>query len=136
MSDAVEANLALAHRAYEAWNEGGMEAVAEYLAPDAVVHPAPEAPDQGVRPIAVRVRQLSAAMGDLRLKVRSLEGIGEYVLAVLEMTAEGSASGALVAAPYFQLVRWEDGRVREIRGFFDADQAQREYERLAGSPSG
>ena len=137
----MEANLALTRRAYELWNEGGVEAMVEHLiAPDIVFHPSPEFPDasvfRGAEAVAARLRELIELLGDFQTKVRSLEGRGDWVLAAFEVSVVGAASGAPVTTPVFHLLRYGGSRVREIWIYLDADQARREYERLAGSRSG
>ncbi len=141
MSDGVEANLVLTRQGYELWNAGGAEAMAEHFwAPDVVLYASPEAPDRGIwrgaEEVVARMHEFIEAMGHIQVRVRSLEGRGEWVLAALDASLVGSVSGAPVAASYFQVLRWGAGRVREIRSFLDADQARCEYERLAGIPSG
>ena len=141
MSGAEEANVAVARSVYELWNAGGLEAVVEqFFAPDIVAHSPPEFPDAGVyhgaEAVVARLRGIFEAVGPYHLTVRSLEGRGDWVLASLEIRIEGAGSGAVAAAPYFQLARYAEDRVREVRGFFDADEARREYERLAGPPGG
>jgi ketosteroid isomerase-like protein len=132
----VEENVALARRAYEVWNTGGPEAmVAHVWAPDVVFREAPEFPDTGVfrgaEAVAARMRELIVAMGHFQVNVRSLEGRGDCVLAIFDVSTEGISSGAAVSTPYFQVNRFGEGRIREFRSYLDSDQARREYERLA-----
>jgi ketosteroid isomerase-like protein len=137
VSDAVEANLALAQRAYELWNTGGLEAMIEHVVtPDMVFHEIPEAPDTGVfrgAEVAARMREIVEMGGHFQLKVRSLEGRGDHVLAALDMSARGTSSGVAGTMPLFHVLRVGEGRLREMRAYLDADQARREYERLTSS---
>ena len=114
--------------------------VEHVIAPEIVFHASPEFPDasvlRGAAAVAARMRELIEALGDVQIKVRSLEGRGDWVLASLEISVVGAASGAPVTAPFFHVLRYEAGRVHEIHLYRDGDQARREYERLAGSPSG
>ena len=61
----------------------------------------------------------------------SLEGRGDYVLSSVEVSVTGPTSGAAVTTPVFQLMRYEEGRLQELRDFLDEDQARSEYERLS-----
>ena len=49
----------------------------------------------------------------------------------VEVRVEGPSSGAAVNTPFFQLMRYRDGRLEELRDFLDGDQARAEYERLS-----
>jgi ketosteroid isomerase-like protein len=136
VSDAVEANIALARRSYELWNTRGLDAVAEQVwAPDIVFHEIPEAPDaavfRGAEAVAARARRLIELGGHFQFEVRSLEGRGDYVLSDLEQTSVGATSGVTLTTRVFHVARYVGGRLHELRSYIDADQARHEYERLA-----
>lgn len=141
MGDVVEANLALTRRGYELWNTGGVQAMFDHVyAPDVVYHEISELPDGGVfrgaAAVAARLGELVEALSHFQMDVRSLEGRGEYVLAAVDVSVEGAGSGAAMTGAFFHVFRCRGSRIREIRAFLDADQARREYERLATAPSG
>jgi ketosteroid isomerase-like protein len=137
VSQPVEANMALARRGYELWNEGGVDAWRELWAPEIVFHEAPELPDTGVfhgaEALAAHGRDLIEAVGHFQWKVLSLEGRGDHVLSILEVSVEGASSGAAVTTPFFHVARYEGRQLHELRSFGDGDQARREYERLSAS---
>ena len=135
MGEPVEANIALARRGYELWNTGGVQAMIDHVyAPDVVYHEVPEFPDAGVfrgaAAVAARLGELVDAMGDIQMEVRSLEGRGDYVLAAIEASAKGVASGAPMTTPLFHVFRGSGSRFSEVRAYLGGDQARREYERL------
>ncbi len=136
MSDTVKANLAQVRWALELWNAEGVEASFEHVwAADIVFYEAPEFPDSGVfrgaEALAARCRELIEDVGHFKWKVLSLEGHGDYVLAALELSAEGSSSGAAVRTPYFHVARVGGGRTLELRSYLDGDHARRDYERFS-----
>ena len=130
-------NAALARRQYEVWNTGGLEASMEQIwAPDIVYHESPEQPDtgvfHGVEAMADHLRELMAS-GRFRHEVLSVDARGDWTLTALEIDLEGASSGLRTAARVFHVSRWKDGRVQELRSFFDGDQARREYDELSAT---
>jgi ketosteroid isomerase-like protein len=135
MSDAAEANMALVRRTYALWNIAGPEPLVKHIwQPDVVFHETPEMPDagvyRGVEAVAARMWELIEAGGHLQMRVRSLEGCGDYVLAVCEMRARGALSGLRLTRQICHVMRCGGGRVREFRAHFDCRQARRDYQRL------
>jgi hypothetical protein len=95
VTDTVEANLALTRRLYDLWNGKGVEAmVAHMWAPDVVFHEAPELPDAdvfwGAAAVAARMEELIEVGGHFQVKLRSIEGRGDCVLAGFDLSAEGA----------------------------------------------
>ena len=129
-------NSQLARREYDLWNTGGIEASIEHVwAPDIVYHESPEQPDtgvfEGVEAMAAHLRDLRAS-GHFRLDLRSVEEHGDWTLSTLEISLQGASSGAQAGTQVFHVSRWVDGRVQEMRSFFDGEQARGEFERLSG----
>ena len=135
VTDAVEANLALARRVYELWNTGGVEAFEQIWAPDIVFYETPEFPDTGVfrgaEAFAAHCRELMQQVGHFQWTVQSLEGRGDYVLSTLEVSVAGTSSGAAVTTPFFHVARYADDRLFEMRSYLDGDQARVDYERFS-----
>ena len=136
MSEAVLSNVELTRRAFALWNAGGVEAWVEHeWAPDIVFHDLPEAADtgtfRGVEEVASRHRPIAEALGHIQVEIRSVDDRRDFTLATLELRMEGSSSGVPLTGPLLEVLRWEDGRLRESRYYTDADHAQREYERLS-----
>lgn len=136
VSDPVPTNSALIRRAYELWSTGAVEALLEHVfTPDIVLYDIPDAPDtgtfRGADEVAAHIRTIMAALGHMQYEVRSVEERGDYGLATLEMSVKGASSGVALTLPSFQVSRWTNGRMRELRAYLDADQAREEYERLS-----
>jgi ketosteroid isomerase-like protein len=135
VSETVDANLAITRRWYEEWNREGLPGFERVWAPDIVLHEAQEFPETGVfrgaKELAGHVRDLLEDGGHFKMLPRSLEGRGDHVLAVVDVSVKGPTSGAEVTTPFFQVMRYEDGRLKELRDFLDRDQARAVYERLS-----
>ena len=134
----IDANLALVRRTYELWNLGGPEPlVAHIWPPDVVFYETPEMPDtgvyRGVEAVADRIRDLVEMAGHFQMRICSLEGCGDYVLAACEMSARGAVSGLRLTRCIFHVLRCGGGRVREFRAHFDARRARRDFERLCAA---
>ena len=139
MAHPVDANLALVRRTYELWNIGGPEPLVEHIwPPDVVFHETPEMPDtgvyRGVEAVAGRMRELVEAAGHFQMRVCSLEGCGDYVLAICEIRAKGALSGLRLTRRICHVLRCRGGRVGEFRAHFDCRRARNDYERLCQRP--
>jgi hypothetical protein len=82
------------------------------------------------------LHDLVAALGHFQMHVRSIEGRGNHVMAAIELSIEGTGSGAAMTGAFFHVVRCSGSQIREVRTYQDAAQARREYERLTATPSG
>jgi ketosteroid isomerase-like protein len=137
VSDTVDANLAVSRRWYEEWNSEGLPGFQRIWAPGIVLHEAPEFPETGVfrgaEALAGHVRDLVADGGHFQMVPRSLDGRGDYVFSVVDVSIRGPHSGAAVTTPVFQVMRYRDGRLEELWDFLDEGQARSEYERLIGA---
>jgi hypothetical protein len=136
VGEKLSTNLELARRTYDLWNAAGVDAVVERLwAPHVVFHDAPEVPDadvfRGVEAVGSRIRAIMESLGPMRQRVRSLEERDDYTLAALELTFKGASSGVQATTPLFQIIRWEDGLVREFWNYTDGDEARRDFEHLS-----
>ena len=134
----VDANLALVRRSYELWNRDGLEPLIEQIwPPDIVFHETVELPDagvyRGVEAVAGRMRDLVEAAGHFQMSVRTLEGCGEYVLAVCELNARGAATGLRLTQRLCHVFRCRGGRVREFRAHLDCRRARLDYEQLCAA---
>jgi ketosteroid isomerase-like protein len=137
VSETVDANLAITRRWYEEWNSEGLPGFERVWAPDIVLHEASEFPETGVfegaEAMADHVRDLLEDGGHFQMLPRSLEGRGDYVLSVVEISVKGPSSGAAVTTPFFQVMRYRDGRLQELWDFLDEGRARGEYERLSAT---
>jgi ketosteroid isomerase-like protein len=134
VTETVDANLAITCRWYEDWNSEGLPGFERVWAPDIVLYEAAEFPETGVfrgaEEMADHIRGLLEGGGHFKMVPRELNGRGDWVISEVEVTVEGPSSGAAVTTPFFQLMRYRDGRLQELRDFLDGDQARAEYERL------
>jgi ketosteroid isomerase-like protein len=137
VTETVDANLAITRRWYEEWNREGLPGFERVWSPDIVLYEAPEFPETGVfrgaEELADHVRGLLEGGGHFKMVPRSLEGRGDYIFSAVEVSVEGPSSGAAVTTPFFQLMRYREGRLEELRDFLDEGQARAEYERLTVS---
>jgi ketosteroid isomerase-like protein len=140
VSDSVKANLALSRRLYEDWNADGLEGLMPFLAHDMVFYETPDNPEtgvfRGVEEFAAHVRQLVEGAGHFHMNPISLEGRGDYVFSLFEVSFVGRSSGAPVASNYSHLLRWAGDRVVELRTYSgrERDRAVADYERLSSPP--
>jgi ketosteroid isomerase-like protein len=132
----VEKNLAITRGWYEEWNREGLPGFERVWAPDIVLFEAEDFPETGVfrgtRELASHVRELLADGGHFQMVPVSLEGRGDYVLSALQVTVKGPHSGAAVTTPFFQVMRYRDGLIVELRDFLDEERARGVYEVLTG----
>jgi len=127
-------NLARTRRWYEEWNSEGLPGFERVWAPGIVLHEATEFPETGVfrgaQALADHVRDLLEDGGHFQIVPRSLEGRGEYVFSIVDVSVKGPHSGAAVTTPFFQVMRYRGGRLEELWDFLDEDRARSEYEDL------
>jgi ketosteroid isomerase-like protein len=126
-----------ARRGYEAFNEGGVEAILVFLEPDIEwvnEHPVPMrgtyVGHDGVRKY---FEELGALFEDLRLEPEEFIPVGnEYVLVFLRVRGRGITTGVADAQPIANL--WKVGKrgAAQVRLFYDRADALRS----AGLPEG
>jgi ketosteroid isomerase-like protein len=137
VSETVDANLARTRRWYEEWNSEGLPGFERVWSPDIVLHEASEFPETGIfrgaAALAEHTRDLLEGGGHFQMVPRSLEGRGDFVFSVVEVSVKGPHSGAAVTTPFFQVMRYRDGRLEELWDFLDEETARGEYERLSAT---
>jgi ketosteroid isomerase-like protein len=115
-------------RAFEAWNEGGPEGVAQFWAEDVVYREGPGWPDAGVfegRDAAVaRMHSLIELIGPIEVRLDDLIEVGDgRFVAYVGMVGQGGDG------PYTQsfavVERVRDGLVAEVDYYLDRAQALR-----------
>src|SRR5262249_3022291 len=131
----VEENVARTRRWYAEWNDEGLPGFERVWADDIVLHEAPEFPEtgefRGTEDLRRHVEELLEDGGHFRMEPVSVEGHGDHVLAAVNVSVRGPVSGASATTPFFQVMRYRDGLIVELRDFLDEGQARTEYERLA-----
>ena len=135
MTGTVESNIARTRRWYAEWNDEGLPGFERVWADDIVLHEASDFPEtgvfRGIDELRRHVEELLRDGGHFKMEPVSVEGRSDYVLAAVEVRVQGPASGATATTPFFQLMRYRDGLLIELRDFLDGDRARDEYERLA-----
>ena len=127
----MEPDLEIAKRMFEAWNSGNVDRMTEYWSDDGdwIWEDAPEIPDarvvRGREQVEEHLKGVIGFMGEMEIKVEELVDLGDEVLAVTRFNVRGAQSGIELDAPAFQLIRFENGRVRRYRMFMDREQALR-----------
>ena len=127
----MEPDLEIAKRMFEAWNSGNVDRMTEFWSDDGdwIWEDAPEIPDarvvRGREQVEEHLRGVIGLMGEMEIKVEELVDLGDEVLAVIRFNVHGAQSGIELDVPAFQLLRFENGRVRRYRMFMDREQALR-----------
>jgi ketosteroid isomerase-like protein len=121
----------IAQRMIAAWNSGNVDRMIEFWAEDGdwVYEDPPDLPDarvlRGREEVEAHLRDLIATLGEMELTVEEMADVEDELLVVTRFTTQGAQSGIQVDATIFQLVDFENGRVRRYRTFTDRDQALR-----------
>ena len=116
-----EENVEIVRRAFEAWNEGGPEALKQFMAEEFELHDPPTLPD----PRVVRGRDSAAAhltdqvkvLGDMKVTIVDVRARGGTVVVRMEVTIHGAESGVDVPGELSQVSEVADGRVQQMRFF-------------------
>ena len=114
-------DLDRARAMYDAWNEGGVDRMIDFWWDDATWEDHPEVPDRriirGRENVEARLREVIELIGDLKMEVIELEELGDEILGSVQLRVVGSASGISLDTPAFNLIRFENGRIRRYRNF-------------------
>lgn len=127
----MDPDLEIAKRMFDAWNSGNVDRMTEFWSDDGdwIWEDAPEIPDarvvRGREQVEEHLRGVIGLMGEMEIKVEELVDLGDEVLAVIRFNVHGAQSGIELDVPAFQLLRFENGRVRRYRMFMDREQALR-----------
>jgi ketosteroid isomerase-like protein len=113
--------------AYEAFNEGGVEAILERLAPDFQVRDRQTSPDRETRYGREGVKQLfdsyMEAFDALRLEPEEFIDAGDQVVVALRQHVRGKGSGAEFVGQIAHAWTVRDGAVQRLRIFKDKETA-------------
>ena len=109
--------------AYEAFNEGGVDAILERLAPDFQVRDRQTSPDRETRYGREGIKQLfdsyMEAFDALRLEPEEFLDAGDQVIVALRQHIRGKGSGAEVVGEIAHVWTVRDGAVQRLRIFKD-----------------
>jgi ketosteroid isomerase-like protein len=113
--------------AYDAFNEGGVEAILERLAPDFQVRDRPTSPDRETRYGKEGIKQLfdsyMEAFDALRLEPEEFIDAGDQVVVSLHQRVRGKGSGAEVVGHIAHVWTMHEGAVQSLRIFGDKHSA-------------
>ena len=117
--------------AFAAWNDGGFDALLEYLAPDVEWHAPPDYPEgdvwHGREALARDWRdQFDSVFSESTVELAELLRAPQGWYAVIRSTARAEASGMGVEWQTFFLTRLDEGRFKEVWLFLDEAQAREE----------
>ena len=127
----MNADVEIAKKMFDAWNSGNVDRMTEFWSDDGdwIWEDAPEIPDarvvRGREQVEEHLRGVMALMGEMEIKVEELVDLGDEVLAVIQFSVRGAQSGIELDVPSYQLLRFENGRVRRYRMFMEREQALR-----------
>jgi len=113
--------------AYEAFNEGGVEAILERLAPEFQVRDRESAPDRQTRYGKEGIKQLfdsyMEAFDALRLEPEEFIDAGDQIVVSLQQCVRGKGSGAEVMGRLAHVWTLREGAVMRLRIFKDKESA-------------
>jgi uncharacterized protein len=113
--------------AYEAFNEGGVEAIFERLAPGFQVRDRESSPDRQTRHGKEGIKQLfdsyMEAFDALRLEPEEFIDAGDQIVVSLHQRIRGKGSGAEVVGRIAHVWTMRDGAAHRLRIFSDKERA-------------
>ena len=114
-------------RGYQAFNEGGVNAVLRWLAPEITVHDRESGPDRETHHGLIGVKQLFESMMEAfdQLTLEPLEFIecGEEIVVVLRQRARGRGSGVELETEVAHVWAMGEGAPAGLRIYRDKEQA-------------
>jgi ketosteroid isomerase-like protein len=110
-------------RVYQAFNEGGVEAILELLSPSFQVRDRETSPDRQTRHGKQGIKDLFAsymeAFDALRLEPEEFIQVGDQIVVSLQQEIRGKGSGAKVSGRIAHVWTISDGEVDRLRIFGD-----------------
>jgi hypothetical protein len=115
---------------YDAVSAGRVEEVAPYLHPGCVFIDPVELPDGGRHvgrdDVVAYLREWTHTWSVVRISIEEYHGEGARLGAWVRIDLRGAASGVMTEMRLFQVVDFEDGLVRHVRGYFDREEGMAE----------
>jgi ketosteroid isomerase-like protein len=113
--------------AYEAFDEGGVEAILDRVAPDFELRDRESAPDRstlvGGEGILELVRLNMEVFDELELEPTEFIDRGDVVIVVLRMRVRGRSSGAAVDSETIHVWEFSEGRATRMQIYADRQRA-------------
>jgi uncharacterized protein len=114
-------------RGYEAFNEGGVDAIVSQLAPEIQIHDRESSPDRETYHGRVGIRELfeatAEAFDELRLEPEEFIDAGDHTIVVLRQQVRGRRSGAEIVGRIAHVWTMQEGRAIDLRICRDKEQA-------------
>jgi ketosteroid isomerase-like protein len=128
---------ALIRSLYATWNADCVETFRTHCAEDVAWHDDPRVPDattsKGIEGVVSRFQAVIATIGHFRIEVQELGELDDgRRYSVVQVTARGQGSGAVVADDHLHVLRVEDGLVAEFWLHLDVERARRELGLASG----
>ena len=122
----AENSVELVRRAYETWNEEGLEAFAPFTAEALELVDAPQLPDAGIwrgrAAVIARLAEVAATVGGSWVDIREVRPAGDEVI-VSMMWREDDSPDSGELGDVFHVVRVAGDRIDRVRVFVDAGSA-------------
>ena len=123
-----EENLAVAQLGVDIFNSGDLTRLAEIYDPDVVLHTPPGWPEPGpFRGVEAAIGQFQRVVEDFedaRLEASRAEAHGDAVLLPFRWIVRGDHSGLEGEFRMTAIIRFRDGKVVELRYFWDEAEAR------------
>jgi ketosteroid isomerase-like protein len=114
-------------RVYEAFNEGGVDAILEWIAPDITVRDRESGPDRDTHHGIVGIKELFDSMmeafDELRFEPEEFIQVGQDIVVVLRQHARGRGSGAQIEGKTAHVWTIEKGNPVALRIYRDKERA-------------
>ena len=119
-------NVELVRRAFEAYSDGGVEALLRYATPDCVFYPDPawleEREYHGRDAFRSFNKTQTDAFGDFTVEVLDIRAVGERVLVLAEMIGQATGSGVPIRQQAAHVLSdFREGMIGEDRTFLSWD---------------
>jgi ketosteroid isomerase-like protein len=119
-------NVELVRRAFEAFANGGADALVEYATPDCVFYPDPawieEDQYRGRDGFIAFNRTQSATFGDFTVEIHEIRSVGDRVLVLAELIGRAKSSGVPIRQQAAHVLSdFRDGMIGEDRTFLSWD---------------
>jgi ketosteroid isomerase-like protein len=123
-----EQNVALVRQTFEAFKEGGFEAMLPFFPADLEWHPAPGWVEDVIYHGYEGARRMSAIWTDnfegLQLELKEIRDIGERVLVLAEATGRAREGGMPISQPYGAVYSgFADCKIAKVQFFFTWQEA-------------
>jgi ketosteroid isomerase-like protein len=124
----AQENVEIARRVFDAYSQGGIEAMLAYFTPDCVFYPDPswieERVYRGRDAFAAFNRTQTEAFGNIVVEIHEIRAVGERVLALTELVGQAPASGVPIRQEVAHVFSdFREGMISEDRTFLNWDEA-------------